>query len=275
MFRGATSGIFLTGSTGAAMPTADLEHSLTTAAEALRRATKVAVLTGAGVSAESGVPTFRASDGLWEGHRIEDVATPYGFEKDPRLVWKFYNARRANVKMVQPNAGHRALAAMERHWGENFSIATQNVDGLHQAAGNRRVFEVHGSLRRTRCTACGIIQDRELEVLADLPECGPCGGLLRPDIVWFHEALPDDVWWNAQRAAGECDVLLVVGTSAVVYPAASLIPIAKRTKSPGATVIECNLTRTEASAMADVGLYGPSGETLPKLCEKLGIPFLS
>lgn len=249
----------------------DLDEALTTAAEALRHATKVAVLTGAGVSAESGVPTFRASDGLWEGHRIEDVATPYGFEKDPGLVWKFYNARRANVKTVYPNPGHLALAAMERRWGDDFSIATQNVDGLHQMAGNKLVFEIHGSLRRTRCTACGEIQDRGVEPLADLPECGPCGGLLRPDIVWFHEPLPDDVWWNAQQAAGECDVLLVVGTSAVVYPAASLIPIAKRTKSPGATVIECNLTRTEASTMADIGLYGPSGVTLPKLCEKLGI----
>ncbi len=257
------------------MPTDDLNESLEIAAEALRRATRVAVLTGAGVSAESGVPTFRASDGLWEGHRIEDVATPYGFEKNPGLVWKFYNARRANVKTVQPNAGHRALAAMERHWGENFTIATQNVDGLHQTAGSKRVHEIHGSLRRTRCTDCGIIQDRGLEDLAELPECGPCGGLLRPDIVWFHEALPEDVWWNAQQAAGECDVLLVVGTSAVVYPAASLIPIAKRTKTPGTTVIECNLTPTEASAMADIGLYGPSGETLPKLCEKLGIPILS
>ncbi len=253
------------------MPADDVDEALTHAAEALRHATKVAVLTGAGVSAESGVPTFRASDGLWEGHRIEDVATPSGFERDPALVWAFYNARRANVKMVSPNAGHLALAAMERHWGDDFSIATQNVDGLHQAAGSRRVFEIHGSLRRTRCTACGEILDRGVEPLADLPECGPCGGRLRPDIVWFHESLPDDVWWNAQLAAGECDVLLVVGTSAVVYPAASLIPIAKRTKSPGATVIECNLTCTEASTMADIGLYGPAGETLPKLCAKLGI----
>jgi NAD-dependent deacetylase len=253
------------------MPTDDLEESLTTAAEALKLATRVAVLTGAGVSAESGVPTFRASDGLWEGHRIEDVATPFGFERDPALVWKFYNARRSNVKTVKPNPGHLALAAMERHWGESFTIATQNVDGLHQQAGSTRVLEVHGSLRRTRCTKCGEIRDRELEVLPDLPACDSCRGRLRPDIVWFHESLPDEIWWNAQHAAGLCDVLLVVGTSAVVYPAANLIPIAKRSKTPGATVIECNLTRTEASAMADIGLYGPSGETLPKLCERIGI----
>jgi NAD-dependent deacetylase len=249
----------------------EIEEALLIATEALRLARSVAVLTGAGVSAESGVPTFRASDGLWEGHRIEDVATPGGFERDPELVWKFYNARRANVKTVQPNAGHSALAAMERHWGENFSIATQNVDGLHQAAGSKQVYEVHGSLRRTRCTACGTIEDRGLEPLSDRPLCGTCGGQLRPDIVWFHEPLPDDVWRQAMQAAGNCDVFLVVGTSAVVYPAASLIPVAKKTKSPGATVIEFNLTRTDASKLADVGFYGPSGEMLPRLCERLGI----
>jgi NAD-dependent deacetylase len=249
----------------------ELERSLAAAADALRLARKVAVLTGAGVSAESGVPTYRASDGLWEGHRIEDVATPFGFERDPALVWRFYNARRDNVQRVRPNAGHRALAAMERRWGDEFAIATQNVDGLHQAAGSRKVHEIHGSLRRTRCTGCGSIRDRGLETLPDLPHCDACGAMLRPDIVWFHESLPDDVWRNAQRAAGECDVLLVVGTSAVVYPAASLIPIAQRTKIPGATVIECNLTRTEASDRVDIGLYGPSGESLPKLCALLGI----
>lgn len=252
-------------------PDRELDAALDRAADALRAASRVAVLTGAGVSAESGVPTFRASDGLWEGHRIEDVATPFGFRANPRLVWQFYNARRANVRTVTPNAGHLALAAMERRWGDGFDLVTQNVDGLHRAAGSVRVHEIHGSLYRTRCTACAMIADRGLEPLAELPECPDCGGLLRPDIVWFHEPLPDDVWWEAQKAAGECDVLLVVGTSAVVYPAASLIPIAKRTKSPGAMVIECNLDRTEASTLADIGLYGPSGRTLPELCERLGI----
>lgn len=247
-------------------------EELAKAVAALRNAKTVAVLSGAGASAESGVPTFRASDGLWEGHRIEDVATPSGFKRNPALVWKFYNARRANVKTVLPNAGHHALAAMERHWGENFTLVTQNVDGLHQAAGSVRVHEIHGSLRRTRCTQCGIICDRHLEVLAELPMCVDCGAMLRPDIVWFHEMLPPDVWQRAERAAETCDVLLVVGTSAVVYPAASLIPIAKQQdRASPATVIECNLTQTEASAMADIGLYGPSGESLPKLCAALGI----
>lgn len=250
------------------MTAGELDAALDRAADALRKAKRVTALTGAGVSAESGVPTFRASDGLWEGHPIEKVATPRGFAADPRLVWAFYNARRANVKTVSPNPGHRALAAMERKWGDDFTVVTQNVDGLHHAAGSRTVFEIHGSLRRTRCTGCGTIADRGLEPLADLPECD-CGAMLRPDIVWFEEQLPQDVWRSAREAAGWADVLLVVGTSAVVYPAASLIPEAKY--GSNATVIEFNLTATDASDQADVGVYGPSGVTLPKLCERLGL----
>ena len=245
------------------------DPELDRAAAVLRQARRVCVLTGAGVSAESGVPTFRASDGLWEGHRIEDVATPFGFQKDPGLVWKFYNARRANVKTVSPNPGHLALKAMEDRWGDAFTLVTQNVDGLHKAAGNRNVLEIHGSLHRTRCLTCEETRDRGLEPLADHPLC-ECGGRLRPDIVWFHEALPEDIWQAAQVAALRCDAFLVVGTSAVVHPAASLVPIAQRGKTPGATVIEVNLTRTEASEYADIGLYGPSGRVLPKLVERLG-----
>lgn len=249
------------------------ESDLARAADLLRAANRVCVLTGAGVSAESGVPTFRASDGLWEGHRIEDVATPFGWEKDPRLVWAFYNARRANVKTVKPNPGHQALADMEGRWGDRFTLVTQNVDGLHRAAGSRNVLEIHGSLYRTRCTGCGEVGDRGLEPLGELPECH-CGSTLRPDIVWFHESLPDDVWSAAMQAAHRCNVLLVVGTSAVVHPASSLIPIAKRsdwnTIGTGAKVIEVNLTKTDASHLADVGLYGPSGEILPKLVERPG-----
>ncbi|MBY0514862.1 MAG: NAD-dependent deacylase [Gemmataceae bacterium] len=244
--------------------TDDLER----AADALRRAARVCVLTGAGVSAESGVPTFRASDGLWEGHRIEDVASPFGFQRDPRLVWDFYNARRANVKTVTPNPGHHALVALGDRFGPNFTLVTQNVDGLHRVAGSRNLLEIHGSLYRTRCTGCRAVADRGLDPLPELPHC-ECGALLRPDIVWFHEMLPEDVWEAAQEAAAACDVLLVVGTSAVVHPAASLIPIAQRSKSPGATVIEVNLTETEASRYAAIGLYGPSGQVLPRLVERL------
>lgn len=251
----------------------DLDAALKRAATALRAARRVCVLSGAGVSAESGVPTFRASDGLWEGHRIEDVASPYGWERDPAIVWNFYNARRANVRTVMPNPGHHALVDLERRFGSNFTLVTQNVDGLHRAAGSRNVLEIHGSLYRTRCTECGEVRDQGLEPLAELPKCH-CSGLLRPDIVWFHEPLPVDVWEAAMMAAHECDVMLVVGTSAVVHPAASLVPIAKRRSTldhirAGATVVEVNLTETEASQFADIGLYGPSGQMLPKMVNRL------
>ena len=250
----------------------ELESAVREAVKALSRATRVAVLTGAGVSAESGVPTFRASDGLWEGHRIEDVASPDGFVRDPWLVWQFYNGRRANVGRVQPNPGHVALAGLESRFGSGFTLVTQNVDGLHQVAGTRNVLEVHGSLRRTRCTECGSVRDRGLEALAEMPTCELCAGLLRPDIVWFGEMLPTRVWEQAVEAAESSDVFLVVGTSAVVHPAAGLINLARRAGWLGGqrtTVIEFNLTRTVASDAADIGLYGPSGQTLPRVVEAL------
>jgi NAD-dependent deacetylase len=250
------------------------DETLERVADILRTATNITVLTGAGVSAESGVPTFRASDGLWEGHRIEDVATPMGFLKDPELVWQFYNTRRENVRKVQPNPGHYALTKLEEHYGDGFTLVTQNVDGLHRAAGSKKVLEIHGSLYRTRCLDCDKIEDRGLEPLGARPKCPSCEGFLRPDIVWFHESLPEEIWEAAQMAAHHCDVLLVVGTSAVVYPAANLIPIAKGDRGlkpvPG-TIVEFNLSRTEASPLADFGLYGPSGELLPKLLERLGL----
>ncbi|VTR96097.1 nad-dependent protein deacylase : NAD-dependent protein deacylase OS=Syntrophobacter fumaroxidans (strain DSM 10017 / MPOB) GN=cobB PE=3 SV=1: SIR2 [Gemmata massiliana] len=252
------------------MTDAELDAALDRAAHWLRLAERVCVLTGAGVSAESGVPTFRASDGLWEGHRIEDVASPDGWDRNPLLVWQFYNARRANVATVKPNPGHFALVAMEDRWRERFALVTQNVDGLHLDAGSTNVLEIHGSLRQTRCTVCESVANRGLEPLGDAPECPQCRGRLRPHIVWFGEGLPQDIWSAARLAAYQCHVLLVVGTSAVVHPAASLIPLAKRGEVTPAKVIEVNLTPTEASAYADVGLYGPSGAVLPKLLQRLG-----
>jgi NAD-dependent deacetylase len=256
------------------MAPGDLDRAVREAAEALGRATCVAVLTGAGVSAESGVPTFRASDGLWEGHRVEDVASPDGFRRDPKLVWQFYNGRRANVARVRPNAGHAALADLERRLRDGFTLVTQNVDGLHQEAGNQNVLEIHGSLRRTRCTECGAVRDRGLDALAEMPTCELCGGLLRPDIVWFGEVLPTAVWERAVEAVEACDVFLVVGTSAVVHPAAGLINLARRRSDwlgtgERAKVIEANLTETVASHAADIGLYGPSGQTLPRVIEAM------
>ena len=252
------------------MPTPSFESEIARAADAISAAKSVAVLTGAGISAESGVPTFRASDGLWEGHRIEEVATPRGYRKNPQLVWQFYNARRANVGTVKPNPGHDALVKLEQRLGSKFTLVTQNVDGLHRAAGSQNLLEIHGSLYRTRCTPCGDIRDRGLEPLGDDPLCPDCEGKLRPDIVWFEEMLPPGIWERAVTAAEECDLFLVVGTSAVVYPAAGLIPIAKdQAKSFPAVVIECNLTQTNASDLADIGLYGPAGVLLPQVLARL------
>lgn len=244
----------------------DLTAAVRLAAEALRQAGSVAVLTGAGISAESGVPTFRGGDGLWEGHAIEEVATPEGFERNPALVWRFYNARRNALHTVQPNAGHRALVALQDRLGDGFTLITQNVDALHLAAGSRDVLELHGRITRVRCTQCDYLADRPNEPLPDLPRCPSCDAMLRPDIVWFNEMLPQAVWRKAQERAEECDCFLVVGTSAVVYPAAGLIGTAR---SLGAKVIEFNVEPTAASDAADLSVFGPSGQTLPAVLQRL------
>jgi NAD-dependent deacetylase len=246
-------------------PSAQAEEpadALALAVDIVQQAQRIAVLTGAGISAESGLPTFRGGGGLWEGHRVEDVATPAAFRRDPGLVWRFYNARRKARGSVRPNPGHLALAQLEARLGDRFTLITQNVDGLHSAAGSQRVLELHGSLARVRCTACELIEDRGHEELVELPKCGHCGALLRPDIVWFYEPLPHQVWLRAEEAARTCQCFLVVGTSAVVYPAAGLTLLARES---GGRVIEVNLERTEASAHADVTLLGPAGEILPRL----------
>jgi NAD-dependent deacetylase len=243
------------------------QFELRAAVERLRGANRVAVLTGAGISAESGLATFRGPDGLWEGQRPEDVATPFAFRRDPEMVWRFYNHRRANLASVEPNPGHRALVDLEHRLnGGRFTLVTQNVDGLHQAAGSRNVLEIHGSIRVVRCTGCGQSADRGVEALPPLPRCAGCGELLRPGVVWFHEALPPAIWQQAEQAVADCQCFLVIGTSAVVYPAAGLIDVAR---SAGAGVIEVNLERTPASGRVDVGLYGKSGQVLPQLMELL------
>lgn len=245
----------------------ELEVALDRAAGLVREANRLAVLTGAGVSAESGLATFRGGGGLWEGHRVEDVATPEAFQRDPAMVWRFYHARREGLKQARPNPGHYALAALEERFGRaNFALATQNVDGLHRAAGSQHVLELHGRLSRVRCTGCEQVMDRPGEKLDELPLCARCGALLRPDVVWFGEDLSDKVWREAEEAARECDCFLVAGTSAVVYPAAGLIQLAR---GHGAKLIEVNKEATPASRLVDACLLGPSGQVLPQLVERL------
>ncbi len=227
----------------------------------LEAASRVAALTGAGISVESGVPTFRGAGGLWKQYRPEDLATPEAFARDPRLVWEWYDWRRGLIAQAQPNPGHAALAELEKR-KPSFTLITQNVDGLHDRAGSRNVLKLHGDIWWVRCTACGREQKDERVPLPALPPRCDCGGLLRPGVVWFGEPLPTEVWLEAEQAARSAELLLVIGTSAVVYPAAGLASLAK---SSGARVIEINPEETGLSAEVDCSLRGRSGEMLPLL----------
>lgn len=227
----------------------------------LREARRIAVLTGAGVSAESGVPTFRGPGGLWRTHRPEELATQGAFARDPKLVWEWYDWRRSLIARVDPNPGHSALAALEDRSPE-FTLITQNVDGLHERAGSRRVHRLHGSIWRVRCTECCAETTDDRVPLPEIPpRCG-CGALVRPGVVWFGEPLPVSEWMTAERAAKTCDLFIVVGTIAQVYPAAALIPMAAQA---GARIIEINMEDTPLSGVAGLSLRGKAGEILPQL----------
>jgi NAD-dependent deacetylase len=237
------------------------------AAERLARAASVFVLTGAGMSSESGLPTFRGAGGLWKTHRVEDLASEAGFARDPILVWNWYNERRAAHRHAEPNAGHLALVTLEGRV-PRFTLATQNVDSLHLRAGSANVLELHGHLREARCDRCGARVPLEGDVQPAAIGHG-CGGRFRPDIVWFGESLPAAIWQAAADAAARADVVLVVGTSGVVEPAASL---AARIPRRDAFVIEVNPEDTATTARADVALRGPAAIVLPRLLETADVP---
>lgn len=234
---------------------------LNEAAELIRKARRIAVMTGAGISAESGIPTFRdALTGLWARYDPEELATPEAFARHPKLVWDWYAERRRMVRGCEPNAGHRALAQLEDHCPE-FALITQNVDGLHQRAGSRKVHELHGNILRVRCSREGTHFAEWNEGAGDgPPPCPNCGAMLRPDVVWFGEQLPEEVFAAAERASTSCEVFLVVGTSGVVYPAAGLASLAAES---GATVMEINPEETPLSHLARISLRKPAGELLP------------
>ena len=233
------------------------------AARALAEARDVAVLTGAGVSAESGIATFRdAQTGLWARFDPRELATPSAFERNPKLVWDWYAWRRERVAHALPNPAHVAIAEIERR-APQFLLITQNVDGLHAKAGSRKLVELHGNIGRVKCSREGTIVDAWTESADGLPpRCGACGAFLRPDVVWFEEMLPADALARAEAAARQCDLMLVVGTSAEVYPAAALPQQAQR---HGARVMEVNPERTALTSLADDHLHGAAGRILPAL----------
>jgi NAD-dependent deacetylase len=227
----------------------------------LREAEAITVMTGAGISAESGVPTFRGQGGLWEGHRPEELATPGAFAADPEKVWRWYDWRRGLVAGCAPNPAHVALVELERRT-PRWTLITQNVDGLHRLAGSTDPIEMHGNLWITRCTACARTREDRRVPLPVPPYCEACGAMLRPHIVWFGEALDGSVLERAADEAERCDVFLVVGTSGVVYPAAGFTDLALRS---GATVIQVNLDPTPQTKKVHHALQGKAGELLPRL----------
>lgn len=222
----------------------------------LKRSSSLAVLTGAGVSAESGIPTFRSNGGYWNHHRFEDLATPQGFARDPKFVWTWYEERRRAIALARPNAGHYALAEMEKRVA-SFTLITQNVDGLHDLAGSRNVIKLHGDIWTLRCLKCGGEHEDRSE-LADLPPYCACGGMRRPGVVWFGDQLPAGAIERAEAAVSAADLVIVAGTSAQVYPAAGLIPLAR-------LAVEINPEETEYSSEVAYSLRGTSAEVLPQL----------
>jgi len=226
----------------------------------LRDATNVTVLTGAGISAESGVPTFRGKDGLWQNHKMEELATVQAFQKNPMLFWQFYNWRRKALEKVKPNLGHYALVDFERYF-KDFSLLTQNVDNLHVVAGSTKLIELHGNILRDRCSKCQAVYPAGQAVVA-IPTCTKCDALLRPDVVLFGENLNETLLRKAQHASAECEVFFSIGTSGVVEPAASLPLLSK---ANGAYLVEINEEETPLSVHSNESLRGPAGKILPQL----------
>jgi NAD-dependent deacetylase len=231
--------------------------------ELLRIAKHIAVLTGAGISAESGVPTFRSADGLWKNFSASELANPEAFKTNPRRVWEWYGWRRGEMLKASPNPAHLALAELEKRT-EDFHLITQNIDNLHRRAGNERIVEIHGNVFRNRCTNCGHVYADEtcnFEEPNPLPTCPKCGSIARVDVVWFGEALPEKELRESLRAAQNCDVFLTVGTSALVYPAAHLPILAKES---GAVLVEVNIEQTGLTWQSDFSFIGKAGEIIPK-----------
>ena len=227
--------------------------------EKLRGARKIVFVTGAGISQESGIPTFRGKDGLWRNYDAMKLATIEAFNDDPKLVWEWYNERRNNIFAAEPNLGHKAIVELEKY--SEIVILTQNIDGLHQRAGSSQVLELHGSIVKIKCTVCDYKDEMYAEFSENPPLC-TCGNILRPDVVWFGEGLPQDVWQKAIIHANNCDVMIIAGTSLVVSPANTLPIYAKQN---GATLIEINPDETIMTEDMDLSIRSTSALALPEL----------
>ena len=220
---------------------------------------KIVFVTGAGISQESGIPTFRGKDGLWRNYDPMKLATIDAFYENPKLVWEWYNERRSNIFQAQPNPGHNAIAELEKH--AQVAILTQNIDGLHKKARSSNILELHGSIVKIKCSVCDYNEEILTEI-SNFPPICKCGNILRPDVVWFGEPLPQDVWQNAIKFASQCNLMVIVGTSLAVSPANTLPLYAKQNN---ATLIEINPEKTEMSEEMDENIRNTSVETLPKL----------
>ncbi len=228
----------------------------------LRQKPRVAILSGAGISAESGIPTFRGQNGLWNQFRAEELATPEAFKRNPKLVWEWYDWRRRIIAEREPNPGHLVLARWEELFPD-FVLITQNVDGLHRRAGSKSILELHGNIWQVRCMKEGTVSDNFESPLPNIPPvCPACGSLLRPNVVWFGEALPQEVLKKAYAASSAAEVMFVIGTSAYVYPAASLPLVASEA---GAKIVEINPDYTPLSSSADFIFRGKAGEVLVEI----------
>lgn len=230
----------------------------------LKNAKRLFVLTGAGISAESGIPTFRGKDGLWKNYSATDLATPEAFNRNPELVWEWYMWRQDIISKAVPNPAHYALVDLENHY-ESFLLLTQNVDNLHQRAGSKNVLELHGNIFRTRCLKCGRIDNIGNARFERLPYC-KCGGLLRPDVVWFGESIPQDVWQKSMEFLSSADAAIICGTSGVVWPAAAIPEIAG---NYGVKTIEINLESTPITPVVDISILSPAGKALPEIVKSL------
>lgn len=230
----------------------------------LSEAKKIVFFTGAGISSESGIPTFRGKDGIWNKLKPEELANFNAFMRNPQMVWEWYNHRKKIISEAKPNAGHIAIAEMQNLFDE-VTVVTQNIDNLHRRAGSKSIFELHGNIERNYCIKCRTFYNEELDFSNGVPKC-KCGGLIRPNVVWFGEYLPEDQFEGARKAAVLSDIFFVVGTSAVVYPAAGLIDFAQ---NAGSLIVEINIEETSISYICDESFFGEAGKILPEIVNQI------